>query len=70
LYQLYHDGILKTPPYKPYVTPPAPAKDKDPHNNEVFEVLKKEGVSFVDFDHADFQRYPISLFGKREATNG
>jgi hypothetical protein len=51
-YQLYHDGVVKTPPYKPH----SAANGKDPQNNKVFELLKKEGVSFVEFDHADFQR--------------
>lgn len=64
-YQLYNDGVLKTAPYKPHVA----ANGKDPHNNEVFEILKKEKVSFIDFEHEDFQRYPISLFGKKETSS-
>lgn len=52
LYQLYHDGILKTPPYKPHVA----ANGKDPHNNEVFDLLKKEKVSFIDFEHEDIKK--------------
>ena len=55
LYQLYYDGVLSTPPYKPYTVPPAPAKDKNPQNNEVFEILKNEGVSFIDFEHEDLK---------------
>ncbi len=66
LYQLYHDDILKFPPYKPHVA----TSGKDPHNNEVFELLKKEKVSFVDFDHDDFQKYPTLLFGNKGKLNG
>lgn len=65
LYQLYNDGIVKTTPYKPH----DPLNGKDPQNNEVFEILKKEKVSFIDFEHDDFQRYPISLFGKKERSS-
>ncbi len=72
LYQLYHDGVVKNLPYKPYVAPPAPAKDKNPHNNEVFEVLRKEGVSFIDFNHDDFKKsinpFTALLAAKKKAS--
>jgi len=44
LYQLYHDDILKTPPYK------------DADDNKVFETLKKQKISFIDFDHEDIKK--------------
>jgi Reverse transcriptase (RNA-dependent DNA polymerase) len=42
LYQLYFDLVTASPPYLSI------------DDNKVFEVLKDQGVSFVDFDHADF----------------
>lgn len=51
LYQLYYDGVLSTPPYKPCSSP----EGKNHQNNEVFKILKNEGVSFIDFEHDDFK---------------
>ncbi len=55
LYQLYHDGVLNSPPYQ------------NNDDNRVFETMKKSGVSFVDFEHEDFGKRAASsiqgLFG-------
>lgn len=42
LYQLYFDGLIPEVPYT------------DAHEREVFERLKNQGVSFMDFAHVDF----------------
>lgn len=54
LYQLYHDGVVATPPYK------------EADDNKIFEILKHEKISFVDFDHEDFNKAHIlaqKMFG-------
>lgn len=55
LYQLYFDGVIESPPY---------ASNED---NGVFDSLKKDGISFIDFEHDDFGRrasnYAAKLFG-------
>lgn len=42
LYQIYFDDVIPEMPYLDQV------------ENEVFERMKKQGVSFIDFDHPDF----------------
>lgn len=44
LYQLYFEGVVDTPPYS------------DANDNKIFEILKDENVSFVDWEHDDFNR--------------
>lgn len=55
LYQLYHDGVLEGPPYQ------------SNEDNKVFESMKENGVSFVDFEHDDFgkrsSKFAQNLFG-------
>ena len=41
-------NILPAPPYK------------DPLDNKIFEILKKEKVSFVDYEHEDL-KCPVKL---------
>lgn len=43
-YQFYLDGIISAPPYKP-----------SSQDNAVFELLKNEGVSFINFSHEDLR---------------
>ncbi|WP_085339603.1 antiviral reverse transcriptase Drt4 [Aquidulcibacter paucihalophilus] len=50
LYQLFFDNVLGEMPY--------PKKD----DQAVFDLLKQEGVSFIDFTHDDFHSYPHRRF--------
>ena len=52
-YQLYFDDVDSLP----YV---------DSNDNKVFQVLKDNGVSFVDFNHEDIKTKPELIFGKLE----
>lgn len=55
LYQLYFDGVVKSPIYI------------NQNDKRIFEILKKNKVSFVDFEHSDFGRrssiFAQKLFG-------
>lgn len=49
-YQLFFDGVLENPPYK-----------EEPDNN-IFKILKKEKVSFVDYNHERLKTLPEIMF--------
>lgn len=55
-YQLYFDGAIPKPPYN------------DQADNEIFVLLKKENVSFIDFEHPDFTS-PFKKLFKIEPTS-
>lgn len=62
LYQLYHDEVIASAPYQ------------DANDNKIFEVLKTEKVSFLNFDHDDFGKrasnFAGKLFGDLAASEG
>jgi len=51
LYQLFYDSKIVAMPYK------------DESDNEVFNILKANDVSFVDMDHEDFSRLGRMIWG-------
>lgn len=54
MYQLYFEGVISSPPYS------------DANDNKIFETLKSEGVSFINWEHEDFcrlSRWATKIFG-------
>lgn len=53
-YQLYFDGMIDEPPYT------------DDQDKKVFEVLKKAGLSFINYNHPDLENPIAKIFGSNE----
>lgn len=49
-YQLYLDCVIEKPPYKEGL------------DNKIFELLKAEKISFVDYEHEDLKTLPEKIF--------